>query len=224
MTTTAYYGRTPIPADARPRARFVIPLWFAVIFSPFVAFAANGKVDDSDWTPALVTAGVAIFALVVLHARAKSNYANLPKWHRDEYAFGKLFAPLPRGASSLAAREFELAAPHAIVRLAAEGVTFSPAAWLDADRARRKEAVRALWHAARERRLNVPEHKIAWRDIAEWQVHDESEAADYYRLSLADGGHVRIRRPREARAEYDLLDAVRSTGQTAVRLFCDIAR
>jgi hypothetical protein len=224
MTPPSRYERTPIPANARPRARFLIPLWFAVIFSPFVAFAANGKVDDSNWTPAVITAGLALFALVVLHVRARSNYANLPASHRDEYAHGKLFTPAARNGARIPAHEFKLAARHAILRLTDEGVAFSPAAWLGADWARRKEAVAMLTRAVREGRMNLPDRKIAWRDIAEWEVHDESDSADYYRLHLKDGGHVRLHRPPKAHDEYELLDAIRTIGQTPVRLFCDIPR
>lgn len=224
MTPTGRYERTPIPADARPRMRFVMPLWFAIILSPFVAFAANGKVDDSNWTPGLITAGIALFALVVLHLRARANYANLPAWHRDEYAHGKLFAATAGNGTRAHPREFVLAAPHANLRLSNEGISFPPAAWLGADATRRAGAVRMLTRAWRDGCMNVADQAIAWRDIAEWQVHDESEAADYYRLSLKDGGNVRLRRPPKPRDEHELLDAVRSLGQVPVRLFCDIPR
>lgn len=224
MTPAGSYARTPIPADARPRMRFVMPLWLAIVFSPFAAFAANGKVDDSNWTPALITAGLALFALVLLHIRARSNYLNLPAWHRAEYTHGKLFPAIGRQSLQAQGRQFDLASPKAVLRLSRDGLAFSAAAWLGADRARRTEALRMLWHAARERRMNVPEQTILWRDIVEWQVHDGSEAADYYRVRLADGGHVRLHRPHKRRDEYELLDTVRSTGQTAVRLFCDIPR
>lgn len=224
MTPMSHYERTPIPADARMRARFMVPLWFAIIFSPFVAFAANGKVDDANWTPAVITAGLALFALVVLHVRARSNYANLPAWHRDEYAQGKLFAAAARNGARVPMREYKLATTHGVLRLSDEGIAFSPAAWLGADAARRAEAVRMLTRAVREGRIDVPERTIAWRDIAEWQVHDESDSADYYRLHLKDGGHIRLHRPPKTRDEYELLDAVRSVGQIPVRLFCDIPR
>jgi hypothetical protein len=201
----------------------VIALWFAVIFSPFVAFAVNGKVDDSDWTPALVVAGVSLLALVMLHVRAWSNYQALPAALREEYAHGKLFSAVPNTGCCVD-REFELGTTGAAVHLSAKGVRFSQGAWLGADAKRRGDILRVLWRAARAGSREVPDHVVAWRDIAEWQVHENSDTADYYRLHIVDGGHLRIRRPREARDEYELLDAVRSTGQTAVRLFCDIPR
>jgi hypothetical protein len=224
MTPISHYERTPIPADARMRARFMVPLWFAIIFSPFVAFTANGKVDDSNWTPAVITAGIALLALVLLHVRARSNYANLPAWHRDEYAQGRLFAASARHGARATMRAFKLAATHGALRLSDEGIAFSPAAWLGADAARRAEAVRMLKRAVREGRMDVVEQAIAWRDIAEWQVHDESDTSDYYRVHLKDGGHIRLHRPAKAHDEYELLDAVRSIGQIPVRLFCDIPR
>lgn len=81
-----------------------------------------------------------------------------------------------------------------------------------------------LWRAFREGRTDVPAQTIAWRDIKEWEVHDGSESADYYRLALTDGSHVRLRRPADGAAEYELLDAVRGGGRVAVRVFCDVRR
>ena len=81
-----------------------------------------------------------------------------------------------------------------------------------------------LWRAFREGRTNVPAQIVAWRDIKEWQVHEESESSDFYCLALADGGHVRLRRPATAKEEYELLDLVRSAGRVPVRMFCDIQR
>lgn len=222
MAQTDYYGRSPVPAEAKPAVLLAIPLWMAVIFSPFVAFAVNGKVDDSDWTPALVTAGVALLALVLLSARRRANYLSLPAHLRDEYARGKLFATLPNARVRLP-HTFKLTA-KATLDMTKDGISFSQAAWVGSDSRRRGEAVSKLWRAFREGRTNVPAQAIAWRDIKEWEVHEESESPDYYRLSLADGGHVRLRRPADANEEYELLDAVRGAGRVPVRIFCDIPR
>lgn len=222
MTQTDYYGRSPLPADAKTPVGVTMLLWMAVIFSPFVAFTVNGKVDDSDWTPAFVTAGVALLGLALLSARRRANYQNLPAHLRDEYARGKVFAVLPHARVRLP-RDFKLAAKAAL-QMTNDGVAFSQAAWLGADSRRRAEAVGVLWRAFREGRKDVPAQAIAWRDIEEWEVHDDSDSADYYRLALTDGGYVRLRRPADATEEYELLDAVRGAGRVPVRVFCDIAR
>lgn len=223
MAQTDYYGRSPLPAEARRRMGLEMLLWMAVIFSPFVAFAVNGKVDDSDWTPAYVTAGVSLLALALLSARRRANYRNLPAHLRDEHERGKSFAPLPNERVRLP-RDFKLAGGRVMLHLTSDGVAYAPAAWLGIDERRTVQAVRMLWRAAREARLNVPTQVIAWRDIREWEVHEEMENDDFYRLTLVDGGYVRLRRPADAKEEYELLDAVRSVGRVPVRMFCDIPR
>lgn len=223
MTETEFYGRTPLPAEARTPIGFVIPLWFAVIFSPFVAFAVNGKVDDSDWTPALLTAGLSLAVLAFLSLRTRANYRDLPARVREEYERGKCFEPLPAGRMPVP-RTFKLTGFGATLELTSAGITYSPAAWLGANSERRAEAVRAAWQAVKAPGWRPPPQSIAWREIAEWQVRDDSDTADYYRLMFADGGHVSLRRPPSAKEEYALLDTVRSVGRVPVRLFCDIPR
>jgi hypothetical protein len=222
MAQTEYYGRSPLPAETRTPTGLMMLLWAAVIFSPFVAFTVNGKVDDSDWTPALVTAGVALFALVLLSARAHANYRNLPAHLRDEYERGKSYAVLSAARVRLP-RDFKLAA-DASVQLTSSGVAFSPAALQGQDGQRRAALVRTLWRAMREGRTHTAAETIAWRDIKEWEVHDGGEGSDYYRLPLADGGHVCLHRPADTAEEYELLDTVRGAGHVPVRVFCDIPR
>jgi hypothetical protein len=222
MAQTEYYGRTPLPAEAKPAVVATIPLWLAVIFSPFVAFAVNGKVDDSDWTPAFVTAGVALLAIALLSARRRAAYRNLPAHLRDEYERGKCFGVLPNARARLPAT-FKLTA-NATLQMTHEGIVFSPAASLGQDSRRRAAMVRRLMAAVREGRPDVAPQTIAWRDIKEWEVHEGSDSDDTYRLALADGGYVRLRRPADAAAEYALLDAVRGAGRVPVRVFCDVRR
>lgn len=222
MAQTNYYGRSPLPAEAKTPAGLMMLLWMAVVFSPFVAFTVNGKVDDSNWTPAFVTAGLALLGLALLSARTRSSYLNLPRHLREEYEHGKCFAAMANARVRLP-REFKLAA-KATLQLTSDGIAASPRAWLGMDGERRATVVRELLRAGRVVPLDLAPQLIAWRDIKEWQVHDESESADYYHLSLADGGHVRLRRPSDAKEEYELLDAVRGAGRVPVRLFCDIPR
>lgn len=217
MSQTAYYGRTPLPASVKVPAVFSIVLWMAVIFSPFVAFAVNGKVDDSNWMPAYVTAGTSLLLLVVLHGKAAANFFNLPAKHRDEYLHGKLFEALRKSASR-AARDIELSRKNAIVQIAEDGVRVSLNAIMQSDF---KRAIKLIKD---RRRKDPPLEALAWRDIKKWEVFTDSEGPDYYRLTLADGGFITFCRPAKPHDEYELLDAVRSLGQTAVRLHCDVPR
>lgn len=222
MAQTNYYGRSPFPAEAKTPAGLVMLLWMAVIFSPFVAFAVNGKVDDSNWTPAFVTAGLALFGLALLYSRMRSNYLNLPNHLREEYERGKCFAAMASARVRLP-REFKLDS-KATLQLTSDGIAASPGAWFGLDAGRRAEVMRMLLRAGRAALSNTPPQVIAWREIKEWEVHDNSDGADYYHLALADGGQVRLRRPSDAKDEYELLDAVRGAGRVPVRLFCDIPR
>jgi len=222
MTRTDYYGRSPLPAEAKTPAGLVMLLWMAVIFSPFVAFTVNGKVDDSDWTPAFVTAGIALLALALLSLRTRSHYRNLPAHLRDEYERGRSFGALANARVRLPL-DVKLTA-HATLQLTRDGIAVSPGAVLRLGGPRRAATVRILWRSFREGRSELPPQVIAWRDIKEWEVHDGGESGDYYHLPLADGSHVRLHRPADATAEYALLDAVRGAGRVPVRVFCDIAR
>jgi len=217
MDRTERYVRTPLPDSVSVPVWLDIVLWFAVIFSPFVAFAVNGKVDDSNWMPALVTAGVSLLLLALLHAKAAMSFSNLSQAHRDEYRNGKLFQALP-SAASRAVYEFELGRKGAIAHLSKEGVCFSPAATLAFDFSRMRMAARAI----RSARQDQPVHAVQWREIKQWEVHKDSDGPDYYRLTLADNGYIGVRRPSKVEEEVELLDAVRSLGQTAVSLHCDL--
>lgn len=221
MDPAQHYGRTPLPQSVRVPMALAIPLWLAVIFSPFVAFAVNGVVDDSNWTPAFVTAGVSLLLLTLLHARAAANYAQLPKALREEYRSGKLY-PATRRPSSYKDRTFGLGSKRAVVMVSQDGVRFSLGACLRADF--RHATGLAKLMSAHHGQQDKPLHFVAWRDIEAWEVRDDSEGPDYYRLGLAKGGYLCVRRPSIAQDEQELLDAVRGVGQTAVRLLCDMPR
>jgi hypothetical protein len=180
-------------------------------------------VDDSNWTPAYVTAGLSLLLLALLHGRAAANYFRLPKSLRDEYQFGKLY-PATRRPSSRGDRAFELGSKRAVVRVSEDGVRFSPAAFLRTDLRNAIEGAHFKHTSALGAQQDKPHHFVAWRDIKEWEVRDDSDGPNYYRLNLTKGGYICIRRPSRAQDEYELLDAVRGVGQIAVRLFCDVPR
>lgn len=223
MDRSQYYGRTPLPKSAKFPLALAGLLWMAVIFSPFVAFTVNGVVDDSNWMPAYVTAGLSLLLLALLHGRAVANYFRLPKALRDEYQFGKLYPATPR-PSSRGDRAFDLGSKRAVVRVSEDGVQVSPAAFLRTDFRSAIEGTHLKHTSALGGQQYKPHLFVAWRDIKEWEVRDDSDGPDYYRLILAKGGYICIRRPSRAQDEYELLDAVRGVGQMAVRLLCDVPR
>jgi hypothetical protein len=219
MTPSQPYSRTPLPKDAHAPVLPVALLWMAIIFSPFVAFTVNGRVDDSNWMPALVTAGVAFAFLALLHVRAASNYLALPVAVRAEYRHGKVF-PVIRRHQARPDREFELGLKTARIAFAKDGIRVTTAAWLRSDYKRALELARKVWaHGADTNAMRV---FVPWSDIQEWEVHTNSDGPDYYRLRCTGGGHVNLRRPAKPADEIELLDSVRSTGQIPVRLFCDV--
>ncbi|NOT40902.1 MAG: hypothetical protein HOP13_10450 [Alphaproteobacteria bacterium] len=220
MMPTQHYGRTPLPKDVRAPMWAIAPLWMAIIFSPFVAFWVNGRVDDSNWMPAYVTAGVSLLVLAVLHIRATANYLQLPVAVRAEYSLGKVY-PALRQPHARKDRGFELGAKGAHLRVAKDGIRVTSAAWLRAD------FKRALEHARKVRAHGIDTAAtqvfIPWGDIQEWEVHDDSDAPNY-RLRFAKGAYLNLKRPTAPGDEVELLDSVRTTGQIAVRIFCDVPR
>lgn len=213
MDTQATYRRTPIPPHARARNGLKFLFWMGIIFSPFVAFTVNGKVDDTDWTPALLVAGPALTGIIVLTLMQGRNWRALPQELRDEYSKGRLFAPLPAPA---APPELSVAVNKSgskTLRLSHQGVHFTRAEMLRAGPLKR-----AMFYSS----VELPFHDLAWQEIAEWQVQDDSESPDYYYLVLKDGGYVMLERPLNPAEETAILDYVRSTGQLAVRLFSDV--
>lgn len=68
----------------------------------------------------------------------------------------------------------------------------------------------------------LPAHSTDWADVAEWQVHDDSDGPNYYGVKLNDGSQIHLRRPFDPSEEVRVLDYVRTVGCRPVRLFCDI--
>jgi len=221
MDRTERYVRTPLLGSVDVPVGLSIVLWLAVLFSPFVAFSVN----DANWIPALVTPGVSLLLLAHLNAKAAKSFSNLPQAHRDEYRNGKLFQALPSTASR-AVYEFEyedvFGRKGAIAHLSKEGVCFSPAAiycfFFGFDISRMRMAARKL----RSARQDEPVYVVQWREIQQWAVNKNSDGPDYYSLILTDGGSLGVHRPSKVEEEVELLDAVRSLGQTAVILHCDL--
>ena len=211
------YRRTPLPKSTRLLVLAEIALWVGVICSPFVAFTVNGRVDDSNWAPAILTAGCCLTLLVLLHVHAAFKYRRLSLDIRAEYSHGRLMPPL--AAAGFEANPIEFAPNkkgQPLVGLTPHGVWFAPAAISGAS-----------WRQFRQMTPlaggdQMPTHVIDWEGINEWQVHEDSDGPNYYRLMLASGGYVNLKRPGDPALEVEILNNVRAIGGRPVRLVCDI--
>lgn len=215
MPETESYCRSPLPPSVKMPVVPVAFFWAAIALSPVVAFAVNGRVEGSDWTPAFATAGLALTGFLILALRARINWLNLPPSLRAEYEKGKLYPPLAKNEAN-GMHEYPVGPDHAHLVLDESGVTYTFAAF-----------IRASYGLAKERALmetlagsHAPARSVAWTAIQEWQVHADRDGPDYYCLKLADGEHICLRRT--IKSEPGLLDYVRGTGQIPVRLFCDV--
>jgi len=64
---------------------------------------------------------------------------------------------------------------------------------------------------------------VPWEDLKEWEVFEDGDGPNFYRLPLRTPGYVLVRRFAMIQgSESKLLDAVRSIGKLPVRLLCDI--
>jgi hypothetical protein len=217
------YRRTPLPKSAHPPVSATMALWMGIIFSPFVAFTVNGRVDDSNWTPAIFTACCCLAGLLILHVRATRAYRRVPADIRAEYSHGRIMPPLSVEGCETSPVEYS---PHRkgqpLVGLSTQGVWFAPAAISGGSWRQLREMADVNVKAHLAGGGQLPAHNINWADIAEWQVHDDSDGPDYYRVVRHDGAQIKLRRPYAPAEDGRVLDYVRTVGRRPVRLFCDI--
>lgn len=198
-------------------------LWMGIIFSPFVAFAVNGRVDGSNWTPALVTACCCIAGIVFLRRRAARNYQQLPSQTRTEYDHGRLMPSLLHGDRDIGNVEFGPPGEKVpLVGLTPQGVWFAPAAIAGSSGPKSREIsdINFMSHFAGG--VRMPTHALKWDEIVEWEVWYDGDGPDYYLLTLRDKGYIKLQRPGDPEKEVQILDYVRTIGGRPVRLFCDI--
>ncbi len=218
------YRRTPRPKRAGTPVLVRILLWMGLIFSPFVAFTVNGRVDDSNWTPAVLTALMCLAGLLLIRVRDALSYAEVPAAIRAEYEKGRLMRPLSTGSTDKAPIDFGPNGPQApLAGATPKGVWFAPDALCGASWRRSRDMLDTNLKAGLAGGSKLPAHFLDWSELAEWQVCDGSDGPDYYRLVLCDGAHVDLKRPANPAEEPPLLDYVRTVGGRAVRLFCDVA-
>lgn len=220
IATEALYRRHPLPRNAQVSGVATLLLWMLVVLSPFVSFTVNGKVDGSNWTPAIVTACLALAILVGLNIRAGIGWRALPASLRDEYSFGRLMPPLPQDDAAEPMLPFGPRQRFTLVAgLTPRGVWFDQIAMSGASRLMRRDLDRL---ARRESSSSHRIHELPWSDIVEWEVHEDTDNVDTYKLVRADRSWVRLKRPSNPADERRLLDYVRRAGQCPVRLFCDV--
>lgn len=198
-------------------------LWMGIILSPFVAFTVNGRVDDSNWTPAIVTAVSCLAGLLLIHVRAARSYRQLPPAVLAEYASGRVVPPLENVGGEKSTIEFGPRGPQTpLAGLTPNGIWFAPDAICGASWGRRLKLgdidIKAGVAGARD----LPTHAFEWDELFEWQVRDDTDGPDYYRLVLRDGDHVDLKRPIDPDGEPEILDYVRAVGGRPVRLLCDV--
>ncbi len=217
------YILTPLPRSAKPPMLAVIVLWMGIVFSPFVAFTVNGRVDGSNWLPAIFTACFCLAGLVFLHVRAARVFHQLPSDVRAEYNEGRLLHPLPRENCETNPIEFALdKSGKSVVGLTTSGAWFAPVAVAGTSWNKVLEMADINSKAHLAGGDHLPTHAIGWAQIAEWQVRDDRDGPAYYRMTLLDGGYINLKRPSDPAKEQLVLDYVRAIGGRPVRLFCDV--
>jgi hypothetical protein len=216
------YRRTPLPASADVPVWMIFGLFMLMVFSPFVAFTVNGRVDGENWAPAFLTAGVCLAVIGFLIGRSVWNYCRLPAQLRAEYSRGRVMLPLPGFGSSgrvtfVAGRD-----KAAVVELRSDGVRIAGAAL---GRGVPEPAGAKGAAPAKPLRLDGKRHRsvtLNWSDVREWQVRENIHGQNTYRLQLSGDRHIDVRAPDDPEAEARVLDHVRSVGLRPVRLFRDV--
>lgn len=207
------YHLTPLPKHATTPLAWLALCWFGLIFSPFIGFAIVGKVGVEGLEYGLF---VAIFPLSGLTAIALLRWRawrNLPQHIKDEWSAGRVFPP--EGAPPVVA-PIQFFDKRNRMNLSESGVAVSQYTLL---------SMRGMPQAMEQLLIakQVGEWFIAWADIAEWVVDDDSDSPNLYRLQLRAGGVINIRRFKpDSASESNVLDAVRSIGKLPVRLLCDV--
>jgi hypothetical protein len=218
------YRRAPLPESTQTPILAISALWMGFIFSPFVSFYVNGRVDDSNWTPAIVTALGCFAGLLLIHARTTSRYNKVPGDIRAEYVHGRLMPPLQDSGAGARPIEFGPRGPdRSLAGVTLTGIWFAPDAIRGASWGQNRRMLDTNIKAGLAGGSKLPAHAFEWSELVEWQVRDNSDGPDFYRLVLHDGGHVDLMRPNNSSEEPAILDYVRAVGGRPVRLLCDIA-
>ena len=217
------YKRTPVPKSAHSPVLAIIALWMGLIFSPFIGFAINGRVDGTNWTPAVMIASCCLAGLLFLHLRAALAFRGLSQEIRSQYRDGRLMLPLLGVGPAQEPLEFAVGnAAKPMVGLTQQGVWFGLAATAGSSwhLARKLVAIQMMTQSDNDDQLSS--YFVGWNDVAEWHVCHDSDGPNYYRLIMRDGGYSRLKRPANPEQERRILDYVRTVGGRPVRLFCDI--
>ncbi len=212
-------GKDPYTLD-RPREKLRLDIvtgfgCMLIVLSPFVAFTVNGRVDDSNWLPAVAASALGIVWIVLEDIRYRKK---VPREVREQCKLGKLFQPLAKPPAALNSVTYHcMRNDVAPVRLDQDGVYISALAHL-----------KSSWTLPRDEsaagRVSSPLTfimNIDWAELEEWQVIDNDSTVGWYYLVYRNGNFTKLRRPPVTRSERDIFDYVRSVGQCPVRIFSD---
>lgn len=207
------YRRTPLPPAAQFRLGWVFLCLALLLASPFIGFAVHGTVGEAGIVTGLGIAMVPLTGLTVLAIRHWRAMRRLPRELAEEWRTGRVIPA--EGAPAITA-PVEFTRNNDSIALREDGVVLSKSALL---------GFRGVPDAAGKTWITqtVGECFIPWKELLEWEVCDDSDGPDFYRLSMQTKRHVLIRRfaPVEG-SEAQLLDAVRSIGKLPVRMLCDL--
>ncbi len=207
------YRRTPLPKRAQTPVGWVALCFMGVLLSPFAGFAVHGKVDSQSLVTGLVIAVLPLAGLVVIAVVRWYSWRTLPPHLAEAWTSGQVIRA--EGAPSIAA-PIKFTAKDDWIQLRPEGIAFSRNTLLSMQGV--PDFWAKVWSAEQ-----AGESFVAWKDIDDWIVADDSDGPNYHLLSLIPGGAIRLRRFEPSLFnECALLDAVRSVGKRSVRLRCDV--
>lgn len=213
QTNQFHYRRTPLPADAQFKLGWIV-LWLTLLLaSPFIGFAVDGKVGEAGLLTGLGISVLPITGLALLAIRHWMAMRRLPHEIAVEWQTGRVIPP--DGAPAITAPvEFTKNADSIALRV--DGILLSKRALL---------GFRHMPDGGAQMRISqtIGEFFVPWADLREWEVCDDSDGPNYYRLPLRTTGCVLVRRFAAVEgSEAQLLDAVRAIGKLPVRMLCDI--
>lgn len=213
QTNQFRYRRTPLPADAQFKLGWIVLCFALLLASPFIGFAVGGKAGEAGLVTGLGISVLPITGLALLAIRHWMAMRRLPHEIAEEWRTGRMIPP--DGAPAIAA-PVEFTKNTDSITLRADGILLSKSALLGFRSM--PDGGAKMWISQ-----TIGECFVPWADLREWEVCDDSEGPNYYRLPLKTKGHVLIRRFAAVEgSEAQLLDAVRSIGKLPVRMLCDI--
>jgi len=213
-TDSLRYCRTPLPTEAQFKLGWVFLCLAFLLASPFIGFALHGKVVEAGLVTGLGIAIIPLCGLVLLVVRNWMAWRRLAPEIAEEWRTGRIF---PADGAPTVTAPVGFSNKNDSITVRADGVLVSQSTLL---------GFRSMPDAAAKNWLSqtIGECFVPWADVLEWEVCDDSDGPDFYRMMFRAKGHILIRRfaPIES-SEAHLLDAIRSIGKLPVRMRCDLS-